>query len=248
MRRKIVAGNWKMNTNLQEAALLAEQLKEATADGVQVIVCPPFPWLGLVSEKLKNSDISTGAQNCSNHLKGAFTGEVSAAMLASAEIKYVILGHSERRSLFGETDDVVLQKTLMALQAGLQVILCIGETLEERQAGRLHEVIARQTLHILKNIPASAANSIVLAYEPVWAIGTGITATPEQAQDVHAYIRDLVGEALGQEVSSAMPILYGGSCNPTNAKTLFSCKDIDGGLIGGASLKAEEFKSIIHSF
>jgi len=248
MRRKIVAGNWKMNTNYEEASRLAESLRSAAADGVQVIVCPPFLWLSLVKNKLENTNIETGAQNCSDHVKGAFTGEVSAEMLASAGIGYVILGHSERRSMFGETDQLVLQKSLQALQAGLQVILCVGETLEERQAGKLHEVIAHQTLHVLKNTPESYANSIILAYEPVWAIGTGLTATPEQAQEAHAFIRTLIAEAYGKETSETMPILYGGSCNATNAKTLFSCNDIDGGLIGGASLKAEDFNAIIHSF
>jgi triosephosphate isomerase len=248
MRRKIVAGNWKMNTNYEEASRLAESLRSAAAEGVQAIVCPPFPWLGLVKQKLENTSIEIGAQNCSDHLKGAFTGEVSAEMLASAGIGYVILGHSERRSMFGETDQLVLQKSLQALQAGLQVILCVGETLEERQAGKLHEVIAHQTLHVLKNTPESYANSIILAYEPVWAIGTGLTATPEQAQEVHAFIRTLIAEAYGKEISETMPILYGGSCNASNAKTLFSCNDIDGGLIGGASLKAEDFNAIIHSF
>lgn len=250
MRKKIVAGNWKMNTTINEALELAGALVEGL-DGseiAQLIVCPPFPWLTPIAAALGNTSIEIGAQNCASESKGAFTGEVSALMLVSAGCSSVIVGHSERRSLYGENNQTISKKLRTAIDSGLTVIFCVGETLEERQSGRLEAVIADQLSSALSNCNSNDYQSIVIAYEPVWAIGTGLTATPEQAQEVHKFIRTKVELLSNNEVANSVSILYGGSCNATNAKSIFSQADIDGGLIGGASLKATDFLTIARSF
>ena len=249
MRKKIVAGNWKMNNTLQEAMALTMAVKSAykSKGANELIVCPPFPWIVPVSEVLKGTGIKTGAQNCATDEKGAFTGEVSAKMLSSAGIQYVILGHSERRSIYKETDAQINLKVKQALAAGLRVIFCVGETLDQRNSGELETVLKTQLSEGLRDIALSSLPDVVIAYEPVWAIGTGVTASPEQAQEVHAFIRNQLVEMYGSQESDDMTILYGGSCNAQNAASLFSKKDIDGGLIGGASLKAEDFIKIFES-
>jgi len=250
MRKKIVAGNWKMNTTINEALELVGALVEGLdgSEVAQLIVCPPFPWLTPVSAALGNTSIEIGAQNCAVENKGAFTGEVSAQMLVSAGCTAVIVGHSERRSLYGEDNQTIAKKLRMAIDSGLTVIFCIGETLEERQSGRLETIIADQLISALGNCSNDDYQSIIIAYEPVWAIGTGLTATPEQAQEVHKFIRNKVESISSADVANAVSILYGGSCNATNATSIFSQPDIDGGLIGGASLKAADFLTIARSF
>ena len=214
MRKKIVAGNWKMNTTVPEGVARVE----------------------------------LSAENCADKEKGAYTGEVSAAMVASTGAQWTILGHSERRQYYGETDEKLVEKVKLALANGLKVILCVGENLEEREADRHFEVVRTQTENVLFQFTAEEMASIVIAYEPVWAIGTGKTATAEQAEEIHAYIRKVLADHFGKEVAEDMTILYGGSCKPSNAKELFAQKDIDGGLIGGASLKADDFIGIALAF
>jgi triosephosphate isomerase len=250
MRKKIVAGNWKMNTTINEALELVGALVGGLdgSEVAQLIVCPPFPWLTPVSAALGNTSIEIGAQNCAVENKGAFTGEVSAQMLVSAGCTAVIVGHSERRSLYGEDNQTIAKKLRIAIDSGLTVIFCIGETLEERQSGRLETIIANQLSSALDNCSNDDYHSIIIAYEPVWAIGTGLTATPEQAQEVHKFIRNKVESISNADVANAVSILYGGSCNATNATSIFSQPDIDGGLIGGASLKAADFLTIARSF
>lgn len=250
MRQKIVAGNWKMNTSQAEALSLAGELVDGLngSETATLIVCPPFPWLVSVKAKVASAGISVGAQNCSNMEKGAFTGEVSPAMLQSAGISHVIIGHSERRAIYHESNSLVADKVNIALKNNLSILLCIGETLEERNAGKLHEIIDEQLTEALKSVSAEDFKSIIIAYEPVWAIGTGLTASPEQAQEAHAYIRTKLAAIASEQIAENMSILYGGSCNASNAATLFAQKDIDGGLIGGASLKSEDFLTIARSF
>lgn len=258
MRRKIVAGNWKMNTTVPEGLNLVSdivaKMEEVPAD-VQLIVNTPFTHLYPVAECLNNikcpvcrGKIALGAENCADKEKGAYTGEVSAAMLASVKgVEYVILGHSERREYYGETNAILLEKVKLALANGLKVIYCCGEALDERKAGRHFEVVAEEIKSVLFELSEDQMKNVVIAYEPIWAIGTGETATSGQAQEIHAFIREtLAGKfgALAEEIS----ILYGGSCKPSNAKELFAQKDIDGGLIGGASLKADDFIGIAKSF
>ena len=249
MRRKIVAGNWKMNKNLQESVALAKELKAALGDsplcGVEVVVAPVFTNIYPVAEELKGTPIAVAAQNIYPKPNGAYTGEVSAPIVKSAGASKVILGHSERRQYFGETDEFLAEKVDAALAENLEVIFCIGEVLAQREAGEHFEVVADQIEKALFHLPASAWKHVVLAYEPVWAIGTGLTATPEQAQQMHAHIRKTVEQKYGKEVAEEVSILYGGSCNAKNAASLFAQPDVDGGLIGGASLKAEDFKTII---
>lgn len=239
-----------MNTNREEAESLADALKSQFVAGseVKLVVCPPFPWIMSVNQILSGSKIAIGAQNCSSQSAGAFTGEVSASMLASAGVTYVITGHSERRSLYHESDADVLAKTLNILGNNMVPIVCVGETLQQRESGRLKEVISQQVTSVLNGLNTDQVASIVIAYEPVWAIGTGLTASPEQAQEVHALIRSLISTISGNDIANSLSILYGGSCNPGNAATLFACPDIDGGLIGGASLKSADFISIAQSF
>lgn len=251
MRKNIVAGNWKMNKTLQEGVALATELKNILADAkpnCEVIIGTPFIHLATVAELVKGSCIKVSAENCADKESGAYTGEVSAAMVASTGAEYCIIGHSERRAYYHETYEILREKVQLALAHGLKPIFCIGEVKEEREAGKQNEVVKAQLEGSLFNLSADDFGKIVLAYEPVWAIGTGLTATPEQAQEIHAYIRGLVAEKYGKEVAENCSILYGGSCKGSNAKGLFANPDIDGGLIGGASLKAADFKEIIDAF
>ena len=243
---KMVAGNWKMNKTLQEGVALATELKEAVKNpNCAVVIGTPFIHLATVAELLKDSPIAVAAENCADKEKGAYTGEVSAEMVRSTGAEYCILGHSERRAYYHEDYEILREKTQLALANGLKVIFCIGEVKEEREAGKQNEVVKAQLEGSVFNLTAEEWKNVVLAYEPVWAIGTGLTATPEQAQEIHAYIRGLVAQRYGQEVADATTILYGGSCNEKNAAELFACPDIDGGLIGGAALVAEKFLAII---
>ena len=246
MPKKIVAGNWKMNTSLEDAKQLAQSLKENLSNNShsKLVVCPPFVWIHAVTDILRGSDISVGAQNCAATTSGAFTGEVSASMLKDLGVEYVILGHSERRAMFGDTDAIILEKCKQALNAGLQVILCCGETLQEREAGKLEEILTTQLSSVLSALDQVSASNLIVAYEPVWAIGTGLTATPEQAESAHGFIRNLLVNLLGNEAGNEISLLYGGSCNASNAASLFERNNIDGGLIGGASLKSADFLKI----
>ena len=251
MRKKIVAGNWKMNTTVAEGVALAKAVVELagqTPDNVGLIVAPPFTHLCCVADTLKGSKVELSAQNCADHESGAYTGEVAVNMLVSAGCQWTILGHSERRQYYGETDEKLVEKVKLALAAGLKVILCVGENLDQREAGKHFDVVSEQTKNVLFNFTAEDMKSIVIAYEPVWAIGTGKTATAQQAEEIHACIRKVIAEEFGDAVAEDLTILYGGSCKPSNAKELFAEKDIDGGLIGGAALKADSFIEIAKSF
>lgn len=247
MRKIFVCGNWKMNTDAASAAALAEGIKAASAgvEKVEVGACPPYVYLSRVGEALSGSQVALGAQNMYFEAGGAFTGEISAAMLLDVGCEYVILGHSERRHVMGETDELVNMKVRAALAAGLKVILCVGELLEEREAGDTEAVVKRHVSEGLRGVTAEDMARVVIAYEPVWAIGTGKTATPRQANDVHAFIRKLLAEIYDGEVAAATRIQYGGSVKGENAFDLMSQADIDGALVGGASLKAESFTKII---
>ena len=251
MRKKIVAGNWKMNKTLPEGVALAKELYAllgATKANCEVVIGTPFVHLTSVAAVIDSSRLGLAAQNCADKESGAYTGEVSAAMLKSTGANYVILGHSERRAYYGETFEILKEKTLLALKNELTPIFCIGELKEEREAGKQNEVVKAQLEGSVFNLPAEEFGKIVLAYEPVWAIGTGLTATSEQAQEIHAYIRSLIAAKYGNTVADNCTILYGGSCNAKNAAELFSKPDVDGGLIGGASLKAEDFMGVIAGF
>ena len=251
MRKNIVAGNWKMNTTVPEGVELAKAVLAASAAvpaDVKLIVATPFTHLCPVAAVVGGTRIGLSAENCADKEKGAYTGEVSAAMLASAGCQYTILGHSERRQYYGETDEKLVEKTRLALANGLDVILCVGENLEEREAGRHFAVCESQIKNVLYNFTAEDMKHIIVAYEPVWAIGTGKTATAEQAEEIHAFIRKTIAEKFGEQVADDTTILYVGSCKPSNAKELFAQKDIDGGLIGGAALKADDFIGIALSF
>ncbi len=251
MRKKIVAGNWKMNKNLQEGIELAKQLNEALeADkpNCDVVICTPFIHLAKVSETINHEIIGLGAENCADKDKGAYTGEVSAEMVKSTGAEYVILGHSERREYYNETPEILKEKVLLALANGLKVIFCIGESLEEREANKQNEVVKNELEGSVFNLSAEDFSNIVIAYEPIWAIGTGKTATSDQAEEIHAYIRSVIAGKYGKEVAENTSILYGGSCKASNAPELFAKPDIDGGLIGGASLKCEDFKGIIDAW
>ncbi|NDW19676.1 triose-phosphate isomerase [Dysgonomonas sp. 216] len=251
MRKNIVAGNWKMNKNLQEGVAFAKELEKALAGKTlkcDVVIGTPFIHLASVASAIDTNKIGVSAQNCADKVSGAYTGEVSAAMVASTGAKYVILGHSERRAYYGETDATLKEKVLLALENGLKPIFCIGEVLEERESGKQNEVVKSQIENALFNLSAEQFANIVLAYEPVWAIGTGKTATPAQAQEMHAFIRETLAAKFGKEAADNTTILYGGSANASNAKELFSNPDVDGGLIGGASLDVEKFLPIIEAF
>jgi triosephosphate isomerase len=249
MRTKIVAGNWKMNKTAPEAkALASELLALQTAEvknTAKVILCVPFPFLALVQEQTSSSSVLVGAQNCSEHESGAYTGEVSAAMLKSLAIPYVILGHSERRQYFHETGALLAKKVDRALAHQLIPIFCCGEPLDVREKGGHESLVRQQIQEGLFHLSPEAISGIVIAYEPVWAIGTGKTATTQQAQDMHAVIRKELANKYGDSVAQKIPILYGGSVKPDNARELFACPDVDGGLVGGASLKARDFIDII---
>ena len=251
MRKKIVAGNWKMNTTRPDGIELAKAVAERSAQvpaGVGLIIAPPFTHLCCCAKQLEGTKVELSAQNCADHVKGAYTGEVSADMLKAVGCQWTILGHSERRQYYGETDEKLVVKVRLALDAGLGVILCVGENLDEREAGKHFEVCATQVKNVLYNFSAEDMAKIVIAYEPVWAIGTGKTATAEQAEEIHAFIRSVLAEKFGKALADEVTILYGGSCKPSNAKELFAQPDIDGGLIGGASLKADDFIQIALSF
>ena len=251
MRKKIVAGNWKMNMNLQEGVALAKELNEvltAEKPNCDVVICTPFIHLATVAQFLNQDIIGLGAENCADKVKGAYTGEVSAEMVKSTGAQYVILGHSERREYYKETPEILKEKVQLALANGLKVIFCIGESLEEREANKQNEVVKAELEGSVFNLSAEDFAKIIIAYEPIWAIGTGKTATAEQAEEIHAYIRSCVADKYGAKVADETSILYGGSCKASNAPELFAKPDIDGGLIGGASLKCADFKGIIDAW
>lgn len=244
--KPLVAGNWKMNTDGASAPSLAAAIAAGLdAEGVDVALCPPFPFLSDVKKSLAGAAIALGAQNCHEQASGAYTGAVSAGMLKSIGVDLVILGHSERRHVFGEDDARILAKTRAVLDAGLSVILCVGEQLDERDAGRHEEVVTAQIKAVLPEVKAEELPRLSIAYEPVWAIGTGRTASPEQAGAMHAVVRRVVGELHGEAAAAAMRILYGGSVKPGNAGELLATAGVNGALVGGASLKAEDFLAII---
>lgn len=250
MRKNIVAGNWKMNTTVPEGVKLASEVN-AALEGItpkcDVVIGVPFTHLTAVKAVIGDK-LGLSAENCADKVKGAYTGEVSAAMVASTGATYVILGHSERRQYYGETAATLKEKVVLALANGLKPIFCIGEVLEQRENGSYFDVIKAQVEDSLFDLSAEDFGKIVLAYEPVWAIGTGKTATADQAQEIHAFIRGLIAEKYGKQVADDTTILYGGSCKPTNAKELFGKPDVDGGLIGGAALDAESFMGIVTAF
>ena len=251
MAKKIVAGNWKMNKNLQEGIELANGLNEALAadkPNCDVIICTPFIHLAKVSEIIDHKVINLGAENCADKASGAYTGEVSAEMVKSTGAEYVILGHSERREYYNETPEILKEKVELALANGLKVIFCIGESLAQREANEQNAVVKAEPEGSVFHLSADQLKNIVIAYEPIWAIGTGKTATAEQAEEIHAYIRSVVAEKYGKEIAAETSILYGGSCKASNAPELFAKPDIDGGLIGGASLKVADFKGIIDAW
>ena len=249
MRTKIVAGNWKMNKTFEEANLLTAEVMALAAKEVKgnakMILCVPFPYLAAIKAQLGNSPVQVGAQNCSEHDAGAYTGEVSAGMLKSMGIPYVILGHSERRQYFGENGPLLAKKVDKALANALTPIFCCGEPLEIREKGTHEALVRKQVEEGLFHLSSDLMRRVIIAYEPVWAIGTGKTASTQQAQDMHLVIRKQLSAQYGEFVAQAIPILYGGSVKPDNAKELFSCPDVDGGLVGGASLKARDFIDIV---
>jgi triosephosphate isomerase len=247
MRKPIIAGNWKMNKTASESKTLINELIPLVADvtDVDVVVCPPFVNVETAAQALKGSNIKLGVQNMHFEDSGAYTGEIAPSMLVELGVEYVILGHSERRQYFGETDEGVNKKTKTAIKFGLKPIVCIGETLEEREAGITNEVVCKQTKLALLGLSDSEAAHVVLAYEPIWAIGTGVTATADDANETIAAIRASVSQAFGDDVASKIRIQYGGSMKPDNAGELMAKPDIDGGLIGGASLKAEDFSKVV---
>jgi len=249
MRKKIVAGNWKMNKTLSEGIELAKELDSKIQEGdVDVILCTPFIHLTEVKKVITKKNLFLGAQNSASEASGAYTGEVSAKMISSAGASYVIIGHSERRSYYAENDEILNKKVKLALLNNLTPIFCCGEILEERQANKHFEVVRSQIKNGLFDLSPEDFAKIVIAYEPVWAIGTGVTASSEQAQEMHKLIRDQVAEKYGTSVAEETSILYGGSCKPSNAEELFANPDVDGGLIGGASLVADDFMGIITAF
>ncbi|WP_405223524.1 triose-phosphate isomerase [Dokdonia sp. Asnod1-B02] len=249
MRKNIVAGNWKMNNDLGATATLITALKQKKNEGnAEVIIAPTFVNLYSAFDSLSDSNITVAAQNMHQAESGAFTGEISAGMLKGIGVDSVILGHSERRAYFHESDELLAQKVDSALKNDMRIIFCFGEELEDRKAGKEENVVGSQLKNALFHLDASAWSNIVLAYEPVWAIGTGETASPEQAQDMHAFIRKTVAEKYNSDVAENVSILYGGSVKPANAKEIFGKPDVDGGLIGGAALKADDFFDIVNAF
>ena len=251
MRKKIVAGNWKMNKNLQEGVSLAKELNGllvADKPNCEVVICTPFIHLATVAGLIDSEVLQLGAENCADKASGAYTGEVSAEMVKSTGAQYVILGHSERREYYNETPEILKEKVDLALANGLKILFCIGESLEQREANQQNEVCKAELEGSVFHLTAEQWANVVIAYEPIWAIGTGKTATSDQAEEIHAFIRSCVAEKYGQEVADNTSILYGGSCKGSNAPELFAKPNIDGGLIGGASLKASDFKEIIDAF
>lgn len=250
MKSKLVIGNWKMNLSFEEADDLMNAIQESLADinlQTEVVICPPFPFLELATDLAEESNFYAGAQNCSQYTNGAYTGEVSAAMLAGLGVEFCIVGHSERRKYFNESNEVIAQKVDRLVEQQLIPVVCCGETLEERKAGKHFEVVEKQVTESLFHLKKEDFEHTVIAYEPVWAIGTGETATPAQAVEMHKHIRSLVEKKYGTEIAYNTYILYGGSCNAKNAIDLFANEDIDGGLIGGASLKSGDFTTIIEA-
>ncbi len=250
MRKNIVAGNWKMNKTVSEGVELAKEITSKLSEvpsNVKLIVAPPFTNLVSVQEVLKGTVVGLSAQNCANHESGAYTGEVSAKMVASAGAEYVILGHSERREYYNETGEILREKISLALENGLSPIFCVGENLEQRENGNHFKVVEQEIKEVLYTLTPTQLEKVIVAYEPIWAIGTGKTATSAQAEEIHAHIREVLAEKFGQ-LADEISILYGGSCKPSNAKELFAQPNIDGGLIGGASLKADDFIEIAKSF
>ena len=252
MRKNIVAGNWKMNTTVAEGVQLAKEVNEAVAAAGElkcdVVIGVPFTHLTAVKDVIDIEKVGLSAENCANKEKGAYTGEVSAAMVASTGANYVILGHSERREYYNETPEILKEKVDLALANGLKIIFCCGESLELRNAGTYEEFIKAELKDSLFHLSAEEFANIVIAYEPIWAIGTGVTATSDQAEEVHAFIRSFLAEKYGETVANDTTVLYGGSCKPSNAPELFAKPNIDGGLIGGASLKAADFMGIVTAF
>lgn len=253
MRKNIVAGNWKMNKTFEEAEELIDNLmtkleETQLGENTLMLVCPPFPYLEMAVEYSDDSYFLAGAQNVSDKEEGAYTGEVSAAMLQSLDVQYCIVGHSERRAYYGETDAIVAAKVNQLIVHDIHPVVCCGEVLEEREGNRQFDVVRKQISEGLFHLSAESFGQVIIAYEPVWAIGTGKTATPQQAQEMHAFIRSLIAEKYGQAVADETSILYGGSCKPSNAHELFANPDVDGGLIGGASLKADDFMAIATAF
>jgi triosephosphate isomerase len=253
MRKRIVAGNWKMNTSFAEAEELISEIidnlnEHDKPENVDVIICVPFPFLELATDLINDTSIMAGAQNISQFSKGAYTGEVSAMMLHSMEVTHSIIGHSERRKYFNEEDATLAEKVNRAIENAIAPIFCVGELLEEREAEKHFSVVQEQFEKGLFHLAEKDFLKVIIAYEPVWAIGTGVTATPGQAQEMHSFIRETVGKNYNAKIAEETTILYGGSCNPKNARELFANPDVDGGLIGGASLKSEDFCAIIRSF
>mgnify|MGYP003976505885 FL=1 len=249
MRKKIVAGNWKMNTLLKDGMELAkavEKLEKEKVSDALLIIAPPYTHLSRVNDLIDG--VKLAAQNCASEESGAYTGEISPDMLVSVGVEYVILGHSERRAYYGEGNELLNKKTKLVLSKGLKPIFCCGEVLEERESGKLFDVIREQITVGLAGLSKEDMAQVVVAYEPVWAIGTGVVASPDQAQEMHKFIRDLLVELFDKDVAENMSILYGGSCKPSNAAELFANPDVDGGLIGGAALKAEDFLGIANAY
>lgn len=250
-RKKIVAGNWKMNLQLQEAIELAKaiEITSAAVPDVEKILFPPLPYIQQLSVLVNGrNDLHIGAQNCSQFNKGAYTGEVAAAMIKSCGATYILVGHSERRQYFAETAAQLIGKITQAISQNLSVVFCFGEQLSERENNQHFDTVKNQLTEVLTQFPADKLSNLVLAYEPVWAIGTGLTASAEQAQEMHAFVRTVLSELFGAAAANSLSILYGGSCNAQNAKELFAGKDVDGGLIGGASLKSDDFCTIMKAF
>lgn len=251
MRKQIVAGNWKMNTTFPDGFNLVKEVINKSAEApkeVELIVCPPFTHLVEFTKATQGTRIHVGAQNCAMWEKGAYTGEISATMLKSINVEYVILGHSERREYFGETSEILLKKLLLAFEFGLTPIFCCGEKLDERESNNHFNVVKAQIEETLNQLSPEQMQKVIIAYEPVWAIGTGKTATSDQAQEMHAHIRSLINSKFGADIAQNTSILYGGSCKPSNAAEIFSKPDVDGGLIGGAALNASDFIAIAKGF
>src|SRR5690554_3768750 len=251
MRKQIVAGNWKMNTTPEEGIALVKRIMELSTSvpsDVEIVVSPPFTHLYAIASSIKNSRIKAGSQNCAAWKKGAYTGEISVDMISAAGASHVIIGHSERREYFNETSPTLLEKIKLALSSDLTPIFCCGEVLEDRDADMHFDAVKVQIEEVLCKLKSKEVQKIIIAYEPIWAIGTGRTATPEQAQEMHSFIRKIMSDKFGDDVANSISILYGGSCKPTNAAEIFAKPDVDGGLIGGASLDAADFIAIAQSF
>ena len=246
-RKKILAGNWKMNLDYRSALELANQITQSNSNITHILI-PPTLYIPEVARIASQRSLFTGAQNCSSFSSGAYTGEISAGMIKSCGADYCLVGHSERRTLFGEKAAEINKKIAQCIGADLQPIICIGENLEERKSEKHFEIVSQQITEAISGFDKTTVSKMIFAYEPVWAIGTGLTASPEQAQEVHFFIRNRIKELYNSEISESVPILYGGSCNSKNAVSLFACSDVDGGLIGSASLKADEFEKISESF